>query len=250
MMAAVGANIDPDLDFASYYQNGGDPDRDCERLYVWHRALWGRVVPGVGPFQLDIVHHRGYGMRLRTADGADFRLSSDGMIPTWSTPGWTDRFAPDLAAEIARDVDDFYRIASSIGGYIVFPRNRAGQTGWTINQSRGMDSSIADRFDLTLECIRRHYTEPGAVNPLGARLAYYGDFFALFRNFDTYVSFFLLDDLVDEARNAVHSLVTGDPLTEFRLPAFARSAAEYGEYRQRSISFVTARNERIRQLGL
>jgi len=119
MMTAVNAIIDPDLDFASYYQDGGDPDRDCERLYVWHHALWGRAVPGVGPFELEVVYDRGYGMRLRAADGNEFWLGSDGMIPTWSTPGWTNRFAPDLVAEIARDADDFYRIASAIGGYMV-----------------------------------------------------------------------------------------------------------------------------------
>jgi hypothetical protein len=82
------------------------------------------------------------------------------------------------------------------------------------------------------------------------RLAYYDDFFALFRDFDTYVRFFLLDDLVDEARDAVHSLFTGEPLMEFSVPALIRNAAEYREYRQRTITFVTARNERIRQLDL
>jgi hypothetical protein len=103
---------------------------------------------------------------------------------------------------------------------------------------------------LTLECIRRHYCDPGAANPLGERLDYYDDFFALFRDFDTYVRFFLLDDLVDETRNAVRSLVTGDPLVEFSVPAFTASAAEYRRYRQRSITFITARNERIQQLGV
>jgi hypothetical protein len=43
-----------------------------------------------------------------------------------------------LVAEIAKDADDFYRVACTMGGYIVFPRNRVGQTGWTINQYRGM----------------------------------------------------------------------------------------------------------------
>jgi hypothetical protein len=246
----VTAVIDPDLDFASHYRKGSDPDRDCGRLYLWHRALWGRAVPSVGRFELEVIYDRGYGLRLRSADGAEFWLGSDGIIPTWSTPGWTSRFAPGLISEIAKDADDFYRIACTIGGYIVFPRNRAGQTGWTINQSRGMYSSIADRFDLTLECIRRHYSDPGAANPLGERLAYYDDYFALFRDFDTYIRFFLLDDLVDEGRTAVRSFVTGDPLTEFGVPAYARSAAEYGEYRQRTITFVRARNERIQQLGL
>ena len=196
-----------------------------------------------------MIYDRGYGMRLRTADGADFWLRSDGIIATWSSPGWTSRFAPDLVAEIARDADDFYRIASTIGGYILFPRNRAGQTGWTLNQARGMHPAIADRFDLTLECIRRHYAEPVAENPLGERLAYYGDFFTLFGDFDTYVRFFLLDDLVTDDREAVRSLMTGHPLTEFGVPAFATTVDEYAEYRRRSIAFLTARNERIWQLG-
>lgn len=250
MMSVVSATIDPDLDFASYYQDGRDPDRDCERLYLWHRALWGRAVPGVGPFDLEVIYHRGYGMSLGVPDGAEFWLGSDSIIPTWSAPGWTRRFAADLVAEIARDSNEFYRIASTIGGYILFPRNRAGQTGQTINESRGIRSAIADRFDLTLECIRRHYSEPGAANPLGERLAYYDDFFALFGDFDTYVRFFLLDDLVIESRDAVRSLVTGHPLAGFSASAVAANAAEYAEYRQRSIAFVTARNERIRQLAL
>ena len=250
MMAVVSATIDPNRDFASYYQNGGDPDRDCERLYQWHRALWGRVVPGISPFELEIIYDRGYGMRLRTGDGVEYWLGSDGIIPTWSTPGWTDRFAPDLVAEVAKDAKGFDRIASTIGGYILFPRNRDGQTGQTINQSRGRHPAIADRFDLTLECIRRHYSEPAADNPLGERLSYYADFFALFGDFDTYVRFFLLDDLITPGRSAVRSLVTGEPLTAFRIPALVSDAAEYAEYRQRSISFVTARNQRIRQLGL
>ena len=33
-MGWVSVYIDPDEDFASYYSSGGDPDRDCERLYV------------------------------------------------------------------------------------------------------------------------------------------------------------------------------------------------------------------------
>jgi hypothetical protein len=125
------------------------------------------------------------------------------------------------------------------------------QTGWTINQARGMYSEIADRFDLTLECIRRHYSEPGAHNPLGGeRLSYYKDFFALFGDFGTYVRFFLLEDLIARDGMSVRSLVTGDPLTAFSVPAFVASATEYAKYRQRSIAFVTARNERIRHLGL
>ena len=63
---------------------------------------------------------------------------------------------------------------------------------------------IDDRFDITLECIRRHYeltTKTGDMrsvssSPLGAVLARYADFFSLFESFEGYVNFFLLQDLV------------------------------------------------------
>ncbi len=87
--------------------NGGDPDRDCPRLYAWHRALWGRSVPGLPALELSIIYRRGYEVSLRTADGAEFRLASDGIIPTWSSPGWARWFDADLVAEIAKDADDF-----------------------------------------------------------------------------------------------------------------------------------------------
>jgi hypothetical protein len=248
MIAAV-EPIDPNLDFAKYYrEEGGDPDRDSERLYLWQHALWGRPVDGIEPFELEVVRDRGYRMRLVTGAGVEFWLGSDGIIPTWSSPGWTSRFAPDLVAEIKANRHDFYRIASTIGGYLVFPRNRTGQTGWTINQARGMHPKIADRFDLTLECIRRHYREPDAVNPLGRRLAYYGDFFALFGDFDTYVRFFLLDDLVTAERDGIRSLMTGEPVGGFSAPAYAESVAAYAAYRRRSIEFVMARNDRIKRV--
>ena len=247
---AVRALSDPDEDFSSHYRNGGDPDRDCPRLYSWHRALWGRFVPGIADFQLDVIHGRGFEMSLRAGDGSKFRLASDGIVPTWSSPGWTRSFRTDLVAEVAKDTDDFYRVASTVGGYILFPRNRMGQTGRTINQARGVDPRIADRFDLTLECIRRHYLDPLAENPLGERLAYYADFFSLFGDFDGYARFFLLDDLLTSDRSAVRSLMSGEPLSAFVAPAFAVSPTEYGEYRQRSIAFVKARNGRILQLGV
>jgi hypothetical protein len=252
MIAAV-EPIDPNLDFAKYYrEERGDPDRDSKRLYLWQHALWGRPVDGVEPFELKVVYNRGYGMRLVTA-AVEFWLGSDAIIPTWSSPGWRSRFAPDLADEVAAvragtDTDDFFRIASTIGGYLVFPRNRTGQTSRTINQARGMNPQIADRFDLTLECIRRHYREPDAVNPLGPRLAYYGDFFALFGDFDTYVRFFLLDDLVTAERDGIRSLMTDEPVGGFSEPAYAESVAAYAAYRRRSIEFVMARNDRIKRV--
>jgi hypothetical protein len=245
----MSVRIDPDLDFASYYHQGGDPDRDCERLYLWHQALCSRPVEGVDPFTIEVTYEGAYGLRLTTADGSTFRLGSDGIIPTWSTPGWTSRFEPELVAEISRDRDDFFRIASTIGGYVLFPRNGDGQSGPTINQARGVHPQVADRFDLTLECIRRHYLAPAMESPLANRLNYYSDFFALFRDFDTYIRFFLLEDLVTADREGVRSLMTGEVIREFPQPAYATTVVEYANHRANSVAFVQARNARITQLG-
>ncbi|SOC51081.1 DUF6994 family protein [Ornithinimicrobium cerasi] len=244
------AGIDTELDFASYYHGGGDPDQTCERLYLWHQALCSRPVEGVGPFEIEVTYDYAYGLRTHTADGATFRLGSDGIIPTWSTSGWTSRFTPDLVTEVEADTDDFFRIASTIGGYVLFPRNGEGQRGHTINQARGVHRQIADRFDLTLECIRRHYLDPRLESPLADRLNYYRDFFALFRDFNTYVRFFLLDDLLTPDRDGVVSLLTGGVVTDFPVPAYASTPMEYATFRVNSIAFVRARNERIQRLEL
>jgi hypothetical protein len=63
----------------------------------------------------------------------------------------------------------------------------------TINGARGFHPKIKDRFDLTVECIRRHYRAEDS--PLSDTLSRYADFFALFRNFEGYVEHFLLQDL-------------------------------------------------------
>jgi hypothetical protein len=213
-------------------------------------ALWGRTTPDGKALSLEVIYGRGYEMSLTTADGKQFRLASDGIIPTWSSAGWAKSFDTNVVAEIAKDTDDFYRVASTIGGYVIFPRNRTDQVGHTINQARGVHRQIADRFDLTLECIRLHYTDPTADNPLAERLAHYADFFALFDDFHGYVRHFLLEDLVSDNQEAVLSLMTGEPLGGFTTPALAGSPEQYAGYRQRSIAFVNARNARIVQLGL
>lgn len=244
------ARIDVNLDFAEGYRTGRDPDAYSERLYQWHRALWTRLVVGVERLDLEIVDSGwGYEMLL-TAGRRSFRLASDGIVATWSYGGCLDWFTADVRAEIERDVDDFFRIASTIGGYLLFPRNGPDQHGPTINQARGTKAAIRDRIDLTLECIRRHYLEPAADNPLGDRLEHYAEFFALFGHFDTYVRFWLLDDLLSDDRTAVKSLITGEPITDLSLPALPNTVAEYAAYRARSIAFVTARNGRIRALDL
>lgn len=122
---------------------------------------------------------------------------------------------------------------------MVFPGNRIGGKQ-TINGARGFNTKIADRLDLTLECIRRHYL--GQRSPLGETLLRYRDFFALFDDFGGYVEFFMLQDLVAADRSAVRFFM---PFDDFSSRAVPTDGDSYREYRRLSIEFIEARNRRI-----
>ena len=68
-----------------------------------------------------------------------------------------------------------------------------GKKKLTINGERGWNKRIVDRFDLTLECIRRYYLD--IESPLKETLERYKSFFLLFEDFRHYVEFFFLQDL-------------------------------------------------------
>ena len=106
-------------------------------------------------------------------------------------------------------------IAYTIGGMMVFPGNQINRK-WTINQARGCIRAISDRFDLTLECIRRHYIDE--PSPLGDTLARYADFFGLFGDFAGYVDFFHLQDLVNEATPTVKFFMRFEDFAASPLP--------------------------------
>jgi len=133
----------------------------------------------------------------------------------------------------------FRTIGYTIGGMMIFPANRVDGKH-TINVMRGFTRQIADRFDLTLECIRRHYL--GQSSPLGETLLRYRDFFALFDDFSGYVDFFVLQDLVADDRSTVNFFM---PFDDFNSPSTPKDRDAYEEYRRRSIGFVEVRNRRI-----
>ncbi len=110
----------------------------------------------------------------------------------------------------------------------------------TINQVRGWNSRIADRLDLTLECIRLHYL--CKTNPMAETLIRYRDFFDLFQDFVGYTDFFLLQDLVSDDSSSVKFLM---PFADFS--AFPRPTTydQYEIYRENATSFVEARNRRM-----
>lgn len=160
-----------------------DPDKFSKILIHYHYLLWNK-----GP----LSGLKEVGNRLEfTKDGKTYFLRSDSIM----NPYHENKECSHLVKQIKKDIwDEYWKYDCSIGGYIIYPGQKEG--GMTINQARGCNPLIKDRFDLTLDCIRKYYL--GETSPLYEDLKRYKWFFDLFKDFKGYVEFFLLQDLVNQ----------------------------------------------------
>ena len=170
-----------------------------------------------------------------------FWLSSDSVIHTYTIWG---AVRPIIEQLSEADDEEFRTIAYTIGAMMVWPANRVDGK-MTINGARGFHPSIRERFDLTVECVRRYYL--GVSSPLGPTFGRYSEFFALFVDFHGFVEFFLLQDIVTDDYSGVRFFM---PFDDFKPPAVPRDVPTYLAYRRSSIDFVQARNLRIAQLNV
>lgn len=224
-------DIDVTFDFRRDTPEGKDPDTYSKTLRRYHKLLWSKRLPCGAFFKLDDTI-RGHYLYHRSTVG-EFSLSSDAVIPTFK---WNKRIQALIPEE---ELKAFNAVGYTMGGIMVFPRNRINGK-WTINQARGCTGRIGDRFDLTLECIRRHYSN--GQSPLSDVLTRYASFFDLFTNFRGYVEFFLLHDLVTLDFSAVKITTPFDDFSGSPIPT---SLEEYREYKNDAIAFIEARNQRI-----
>ncbi|HNU98511.1 MAG: hypothetical protein KA191_09170 [Verrucomicrobia bacterium] len=211
---------------------GGDPDATSPTLRAYHKFLWSKPLPSGDRFDLR-DDEPGYYLYHDSALG-NFALGSDAITHSYKThikKKW-------LTTQIPKEVQELFDRGSTIGAYIVFPNNQVDRKH-TINQARGVSRLIDDRFDLTLECIRRFYI--GEPNPLGESLNRYAAFFQLFETFKGYVEFFLLDDLVNERGDVKFYL----PFDDFQSPPEFKDVKDYLVYKNRVESFIKSRNRRI-----
>ena len=170
-----------------------------------------------------------------SSDLGVFELSSDTIGHTYRK--WK-RMAHIIKQIPKSDIDSFLKTCRTMGGYIVFPANKIN--GNTINQERGTNTKIRDRWDLTVECIRRHYV--GGESPLSETLVRYSDFFSLFSNFKSYVEFFHLQDVVSDDFKKVKFFL---PFDDFQRVPTPKTKEEYIAYRQAVMLFINQRNTRI-----
>ena len=217
--------IDTAFDFRTDTPSDGDPDSDSPTLRRYHQLLWSKPLPSGVPFELDATTP-GYYLLHRSSPG-QFELSSDAVMASYTR---YIAMAPIMAQFSEEEHAAFNTLGYTIGGMMVFPSNRVDRK-MTINGARGFLPQIADRMDLTLESIRRHYR--GEPSPLGATFARYANFFALFEDFGGYVDFFLLQDLVTTDGAGVLFFM---PFDDFNPPAKPRDADTYRVFRGLSIA--------------
>ncbi len=145
-----------------------------------------------------------------------------------------------LLEPISSLMEQFKKDLYSIGGFILFPSKRINGFN-TINQARGWIKTIDDRFDLTLECIRLYYRN--RQSPLYPTLNRYRNFFSLFVDFEKYVKFFLLEDLVSKDFNQVRFFILHSKT--FDGNALPKNTEDYFEFITNAQSFLQSRNQRI-----
>tara|TARA_B110000902_G_C14115736_1_gene516159 strand:+ start:232 stop:939 length:708 start_codon:yes stop_codon:yes gene_type:complete len=209
----------------------GDPDTDSPKLYEIQSLLWNKEISKNIILNLSILS-KSYG-RLILKNNLTDNLSSDRMCP---------HYVGKFNGKFDGWLSDFERIkfqqkVRTIGGHIVFPAHR--KDGFTINQARGVNRKISDRFDLTLECFRRFYVNE--ESPLTITLKRYSEFFKLFRDFKGYTDFFMLQDFIKNNGEVKFLL----PFDGFNRSALPENKVEYVNYMNSTIELIDKRNERI-----
>lgn len=210
--------------------DGKDPDAASKTLRSYHQLLWSRPLPN------------GQIMELTNKDCSylrwnDFYFGSDSIIVSFMHARYKLRnFIIDSIANFWDYREDYLKKSYTIAGSIIFPKHLR-----SMNQRRGCSRIICDRWDLTLECIRRFYA--GEPTPLDKVMERDKAFYDLFVDFKGYVDFFFLQDCVDESYNVKFWLDTPlwvcDPMPE--------SVESYKDWIDKELDFVAKRGKRIEE---
>ena len=210
-----------------------DPDSASKTLQLYHKLLYSKPLPN------------GEIMDLQIGTGSDylawknFRFGSDSIIVSFRYNRYREMIEKVAAsmADYHSYIENFIHKSYTLGGEIIFPKKRG-----SINQSRGWNPFIKDRWDLTLECIRKFYQNE--ESPLYAVLLQNKDFFDLFIDFKGYVDFFYLQDCVTEKYEIKFWLGDG----KFESSPLPRTVDEYLSWIEQELAFTEKRNQRIKKV--
>ena len=217
-----------------------DPDRDSPRLRELHRLLWSKKLNSGVRFELTAPRARRDGYVFTDTSEGRHWYGSDAITASYT--GWLrPKALVGAIAGLNEDQRDRYlNLPYTIGSAMIWPVRKKDRP--TIYQARGTRSLIADRMDLTLECIRRHYAG-GPQSPLTDVLNAYADFFKLFDGeFKEFVDFFHLQDLVTPCCDEVLFYL---PFDNFKRRGTPATREEYVTYREATLEFIAKRGQRI-----
>ena len=151
---------------------GADPDAVSKTLQNYHQLLWSKLLPN------------GEHMNLVSGKGSNyltwknFRFGSDSILASFRYVKYR-----EMLEEVSKTIpkykefiESFIHKTYTIGGSIIFPKENS------INRARGVNPFIKDRWDLTLECIRKYYKNEDS--PLYETLVMNKEFFDLFVDFN------------------------------------------------------------------
>ena len=228
-------NIDISFDFRDDVRPNTDPDIHSKKLKLYHKTLWSKPLPSGNNFLLDYSVNGKY-LSHKSSLG-EFELSSDSITHSYIGVKRMN-FITTLVSKTNRE--EILKTFYTIGGFIIFPSNKIDNK-LTINGSRGLNSRIVDRFDLTLECIRRFYL--GIESPLYETFSRYTDFFELFENFKGYTEFFLLQDIVSDDFSEIRFYLPFDD--SFPSQPLPTNLDDYLAYIEHTNNFVINRGRRM-----
>lgn len=214
--------------------NGLDPDKYSPTLKSFHKKLWSKSLPNGKAFVLNDDKINAY--LYHKSELGLFYLGSDAITHSYKKQ----KRKKGLISLVENESKELFDRGSCMASYLLFP-NRQIDRKFTINQARGVNHLIDDRFDLTLECIKRYYQNK--KSPLYDCFKRYSDFFQLFSDFQGYTDFFLLQDLLDTDGRVKFYL----PFDDFNTPPRFNGRPDYLEYKERVINFINSRTKRIKR---
>ena len=219
-----------DLFFGKF---NNDPDSASKTMKLYHKVLYSRILPNGKRMCLKI------GTNSEYLVWDDFKFGSDSIIVSFRYKKY--RYMIEQVANSMPNwqayMESYIKKSYTVGGEIIFPKYKGG-----INQTRGCNQYICDRWDLTLECIRRYYI--GETSPLYTVLHKNKSFFDLFIDFRGYVDYFFLQDCVSEDYDSVVFWIGSG---EFEKYPFPKTVSEYLDWITKELEFVNKRNNRIRE---
>lgn len=237
----IDINFDFTIDTPKFWDNfwndevlggfGNDPDSMSKTLQLYHQFLWSRPLPNGEIMTLEL----GRGSKYLT--WKDFRFGSDSILASFRYKKYRYQLekVSNHLSNYKNFIEDFLHKSYTIGGMMIFPKENS------INCARGINSSISDRWDLTMECIRRYYSNENS--PLYRTLDKNKDFLNLFVNFKGFVDFFFLQDCVSQDYDKVNIWLGDGDFSKKPLPS---TVEDYLLWIEKQLKFVEKRNNRIK----